>query len=69
MIGSYALMTLASGSVRIWPYRVGQSDPGFHRSVFPSLMFLVSFLLYVKLLLRFVRRDEPSAGFGATPVY
>lgn len=53
----------------VWPYPVGRIDPGFHRSVFPALMCIISFLLYLKLLLRFGRRDGASAGFGATPVY
>jgi len=68
--GSWALMTLGIyiGGV-VWPYPVDRIEPGFHRSVFPSLMFLIAFLLYVKLLLRFGRRDDTSAGFDATPVY
>lgn len=68
--GSWALMTLGIfiGGV-VWPYPVDRIEPGFHRSAFPSLMFLIAFLLYVKLLLRFGRRDDTSAGFDATPVY
>jgi hypothetical protein len=53
----------------VWPHPVGRSDPGFHRSVFPVLMWLLSYLLYLKLLMRFGRQDDTSAGFGATPVY
>ena len=70
MIGSYALMTLGVriGEI-IWSYPIGQSEPGLYRSVFPVLLFIVSLLLYVKLLLRFGRQDDTSAGFGATPVY
>jgi hypothetical protein len=68
--GSWALMTLGIhiGGI-VWPHPVGRGDPGFHRSVFPALMVLIAFLLYLKLLLRFGRRDETSAGFGTTPVY
>lgn len=68
--GSWALMTLGIhiGGV-VWPYPVDRIEPGFHRSVFPSLMFLVAFLLYVKLLTRFAQRDDSSAGFGPSPVY
>ena len=68
--GSWALMTLGIHiGALVWPYPVGRGDPGFHRSVFPGLMCLIAFLLYVKLLLRLGRRDEPSAGFGPSPVY
>ena len=53
----------------VWLYPVGQSDPGFHRSVFPGLMWLVSFMLYLKLLSRFARpgrlsQDDLSIGSG-----
>jgi hypothetical protein len=71
-IGVSWFLTLYAGNYLtsvVWPHSVGQSDPFLHRSVFPVLLFLVSFLLYVKLLLRFGRQDDTSAGFGATPVY
>lgn len=53
----------------VWPHLAERSDPFLHRAVFPALLFIASFVLYVKLLLRFGRRDDTSAGFGATPVY
>jgi len=53
----------------VWPHPVGRSDPGFHRSLFPVLMWLISYLFYLKLLMRFAWRDGASAGFGPSPVY
>jgi hypothetical protein len=68
IVGSYGLVTLGihiGGAV--WPYPVGRSDPGFHRSVFPSLMFIVSFLLYLKLLSRFARQGRNLTLDGGMP--
>jgi hypothetical protein len=59
--GSFALVTLGIQlGAFVWPFPVGRSDPGFHRSLFPGLMCLVSFVLYLKLLSRFARQGRLS---------
>jgi hypothetical protein len=61
IVGSWALIELGirMGAI-IWPHPSVGHDIGFHRSVFPGLMCLASFLLYLKLLSRFARQSRLS---------
>lgn len=51
----------------VWPHPVGRSDPGYHRSVFPVLMWLISFVLYLSVIWRFARRDRNLTLDGGSP--
>jgi hypothetical protein len=62
-IGVSYFLTLDVGNYLtgvVWPHALGQSDPFLHRAVFPVLLFIIAFLLYVKVLLRFVRHGRLS---------
>lgn len=51
----------------VWPHPAGRSDPGFHRSLFPVLMWLISFVLYLRVISRFARRGRNLTLDGGTP--